>query len=557
MKFYSIFTAVFLVQLGVFAKLPDKKTVCSATINSSEEINTFKKNFNPQLWNFVELAANSGAKAGEDWFHNACRQKVQCDVLILSGHFGGSFWGDKSKQTLSLDTMENSSCEQDCSGILKRPAEVFLFGCNTLAGKEKDSRTPEEYEQALIDHSGMSRAQAQQVVAYRYSLYGNTFSDRMTHVFSKTKRIYGFSSISPTGRTIQPFLNNYLVQTKSQYENFNIMNVKLNTQLNVPLMSSLKNFPIAQIAGADVNNASPPMKPYCYLGSGEISRLDKIKYIKTTLESGKALTIIPYITNFISRMKFQGVSFTQEEENVLNSLQSNHKLKSEFKTFLTLEGDVYLKLKYDILSLMRDLNIIVGEEFEREIKNVLKISFKAGFDWTKKDVLCSINQKVELDSSDVPSNLWESSEFIIALGCLKPSDDAIQSKLLEIYIDGEKRMSDIALDSLKKMGALSPATHKKLIDFILSNKAPSKLREALMLATASIEKNPYKNDQMLKLVFEVILKQQDTKFRNLGIILLACLKPTDTDSLNKMKAFAEVEKEYELKMRMMSILNRY
>ncbi|MFZ4403485.1 MAG: hypothetical protein ACOYOK_05225, partial [Pseudobdellovibrionaceae bacterium] len=74
-----------------------KKTVCSITINSDEEINTFKKNLSPDLWNFVELTTLNSGGANQDnkkdWMKNACAAKPSCDILLISGHFGGSFFG--------------------------------------------------------------------------------------------------------------------------------------------------------------------------------------------------------------------------------------------------------------------------------------------------------------------------------------------------------------------------------------------------------------------------------------------------------------------------------
>lgn len=206
---------------------------------------------------------------------------------------------------------------------------------------------------------------------------------------------------------------------------------------------------------------------------------------------------------------------------------------------------------------MRDLSIVTKESFVSKSRDVLRNSIKDGFGWKKKQVLCSIDEKIEIQFSDVPEKIWEDSEWIIALGCIKPSDDAIQSKLLDIYFGDDQRLSSTAFDSVKNMLPLGPASHRKLINFILSNPSSNKFRDVLAMATPSIEGNPYKSDQLLSLAFNVMLKSEDSKLRNMGIILIANLRPKDADSLNKLKAFADVEKEYELKMRMMSILNRY
>ena len=140
------------------AKLnPKQPTVCTVTINSENEkqvFQTYLKDFN-----FIELA--DGERDG--WLKRACAKNIQCDILLVSGHFGGTFFG-KSEYKLSMTDLEESSCEQSCDGIIKRPKEKFLMGCNTLAGKAKDTRSPEEYVRVLMA-DGLTRQQAQQIAA--------------------------------------------------------------------------------------------------------------------------------------------------------------------------------------------------------------------------------------------------------------------------------------------------------------------------------------------------------------------------------------------------------
>ncbi|MGE5086924.1 MAG: hypothetical protein ACM3MG_11530, partial [Bacillota bacterium] len=193
-----------------------KKTVCSMTINSDNEIEAFKKGLPKDQFDFVELTL-SGKDSGDDqnWLRNSCKMGVKCDVLVVSGHFAGSFFGSSGLK-LSIEDLESASCDQSCSGIFHDPKEVFLFGCNTLAGKNQDSRSPEQYVQVLVE-DGFSYEEARAVASFRYSPLGSSFSDRMSRVFSKVPRIYGFSSIAPSGENGTPYLKNYLKTTGSTY----------------------------------------------------------------------------------------------------------------------------------------------------------------------------------------------------------------------------------------------------------------------------------------------------------------------------------------------------
>ena len=127
-----------------------KPTICTVTINSSEEKEVFQSHLGEDF-NFVELtdfATRSvldtgygnipqGPEIYNDWFLRACQKGVECDILVISGHFGGSFFGSSGLH-LGLTELQSRSCQQACDGILKKPKEVFLFGCNTTAGKDQD-----------------------------------------------------------------------------------------------------------------------------------------------------------------------------------------------------------------------------------------------------------------------------------------------------------------------------------------------------------------------------------------------------------------------------------
>ncbi|RYZ66976.1 MAG: hypothetical protein EOP05_18370, partial [Proteobacteria bacterium] len=189
-----------------------RQTVCTITINSTEERETFQKSLDPAKFKFVELTSFDGGvktadRAQSPWFENACKAKVQCDMLVVSAHFGGIFFGSSGYQ-IPIDTLEQNSCSSSCDGILRKPKEVFLFGCNTLAAKEKDARTQDQYAQVLVEH-GLDRAQADRIAETRYGAVGATFKDRMRRIFDRTPHIYGFSSISPSGANVRPALRRY------------------------------------------------------------------------------------------------------------------------------------------------------------------------------------------------------------------------------------------------------------------------------------------------------------------------------------------------------------
>jgi hypothetical protein len=189
--------------------LARKYTVCSLTITTEDEIEEFREHLDPKDFEFVELTPAEGrAFRMRPWFGDACSSDVQCDVLVISAEFAGSYFQDGGLN-LPLQELEERSCGRQCGGILHRPLEVFLFACNSLASKERDRRTPDEYLQVLLDH-GFDRAQAERVVAARYGELGSSFSETTRRVFAGVPLIYGFDSQAPSGRNVRPFVDAYL-----------------------------------------------------------------------------------------------------------------------------------------------------------------------------------------------------------------------------------------------------------------------------------------------------------------------------------------------------------
>lgn len=184
-------------------------TVCTMTFNSSDEKNEMRNLYQKNGVRFVELVP---ADRQDDWLDNACRSGVQCDVLLVSGHFGGVFFGESSGLSLSLPEIEQASCRRECEGIFKRPKDVMLYGCNTLAGKKRDHRTFEQYVQVLV-RDGFDRELAENVALTRYADLGLTMAERFATAFAETPRIHGYHSTGPLGKHVAPHLRKALQST--------------------------------------------------------------------------------------------------------------------------------------------------------------------------------------------------------------------------------------------------------------------------------------------------------------------------------------------------------
>lgn len=183
------------------------KTVCTITVNSPDERESFRRHLPPGDYRFVELVE----RGRPDWLASACQQRVQCDALVISGHFDGGteFYTDKLDQGefLSVEEMERASCSDSCPGVFSQLKEVYLFGCNTLKPEPRLAVT-DDIVRGLL-RSGQSAADAARVAQLLGERHAESNRDRMRHIFKDVPVIYGFSSLAPLGRTAGPLLDRY------------------------------------------------------------------------------------------------------------------------------------------------------------------------------------------------------------------------------------------------------------------------------------------------------------------------------------------------------------
>ena len=180
----------------------EAKTVCAMTFNSENERAVFTKNLAPLGYDIVELTPEN---KDPRWFSSACKSQIKCDILLLSGHFGGLFFGEGGKtSTLAVQELISARESRSCENILDAQA-VYLMGCNTLASKVKDHRTIDQYLRVLVN-DGFPLNLAENVASARYLNFGQSMGEIMTQIFVKSKMIAGFDSTGPLGAQAAPLL---------------------------------------------------------------------------------------------------------------------------------------------------------------------------------------------------------------------------------------------------------------------------------------------------------------------------------------------------------------
>ena len=185
-----------------------KRTVCTITVNSSDEKEMFRQRLPADQYEFVELVE----RGRPDWLASACRQGVRCDLLVISGHFDGSteFYSDQvaASEFLPVAEMERASCSDSCPGLFSQLKEVYLFGCNTLSA-DAVKFTSSEVGRSLV-RAGYKPEDARRLARSLDQLHGESSRDRMRRIFTNVPVIYGFSSVAPLGPTAANLLGRYL-----------------------------------------------------------------------------------------------------------------------------------------------------------------------------------------------------------------------------------------------------------------------------------------------------------------------------------------------------------
>lgn len=205
---------------GRYEPLPSgaRQTVCTLTVNSADEREAFRRFLDPAKYDHVELlsVAENGRFVPRDdhWLKRACNAGLRCDILVASGHFAEAFLGD-SGFDVPLGDLTAASCGGGCRSFFESIREVYLFGCNTLAGRAPDHRSPSLYAKVLTE-DGVPPHRAQRVSARRYTTYGRSIEEEMTSLFPRAKAIYGFTSVGPSGPSVAPFLARYLPQAYAE-----------------------------------------------------------------------------------------------------------------------------------------------------------------------------------------------------------------------------------------------------------------------------------------------------------------------------------------------------
>lgn len=401
---------------------PKKLNACMMTINSDDEKKVFTK-YNSNEFNIIELVSSD-----PNWFQRACRAfetaKAECDILLVSAHFGGAFFGDNATR-VPLEELEEVSCMRTCEGILRAKRwsgrRQQFFGCNTLADKDDDHRTPEAYRQVLIQ-DGFTPAQAQEIAAARYSPIGSSFHDRMARVFQGVPRLYGFSSRAPLGKDIRPRLERYY-RTVGNYRRY-LERLAKKGQDDYALKGALKKWKFRESKGSTQDD------PACVL-MRPAPRLERLRWVRTAIrDPEERMAYAVFMSRFFLRNERDGVPWTAEEKAVLEQITNDKEARDDIGGLLAHSVPGLESLQIGMLNLGRSVGWWDAEGYSAGVERVLGPIFATNLTLEAKDRVCSMGVPMNLPLARLPARPW-TTNTLQAIECMVPTSQEVTEALID------------------------------------------------------------------------------------------------------------------------------
>ncbi|AHI04585.1 hypothetical protein BDW_00375 [Bdellovibrio bacteriovorus W] len=457
MKFLFFALVLFFSPLVLSAQ----PTICTITINSAEEREVLKELYGNSA-NIHELVPEGNRDP--HWLQKACQSQVQCDSLLISGHFGGVFFGEGHSTTLDLREIEKRSCDNSCPGIFSKPKDVFLMGCNTLSTKTPDKRSTEEYVEVLLQN-GFPRDLAERVAFARYSNYGMSIGQLFASAFPNAERLHGFTSTSPLGKVAGPQLKRALSKTSATQFFQTGPDTKALSQVFTGL-------------GFRIVEPRKEIDPtYRQLSCGSLSQESK-ELENAVLILSKKENLEKYyepILNSMGNSQFMGLL-----KSAVTKSQSTRMHFLEFFSSIEKAKSLPLKMQIQVYQFKEKMGLISSQDLmDLKIKS-LRSRLSKKVDFIVTDQICSMKNEiadVELRHAWLSNQNGELAHFLPRMAsCFGRYDDEV---FLTLYRLGTNHDPTVRREALR---ALAPKLSKDDKDFFQLVSDDWNLRDQMDLA---------------------------------------------------------------------------
>ena len=384
----KVVLALLVLLAAVTPARADKTTVCTITVNSADEKEAFRRNLPPDKYRFVELVEHGRA----DWLSSACRAGVQCDALIISGHYdgGNEFFSEhvEASEFLPVAELERVSCSGSCPGLFSRLKEVYLFGCNTL--NPEANRSVSTNAVATLVEGGLPKAEAERLVRSLNARYGESSRDRMRLVFNDVPVIYGFSSVAPLGPTAAGILNRYFQSAGTSEVATGRPSSRLLGQFSAHSLTVTRG-----MTDADPN--AGVRRDVCQFADDRSSTARKIAFVHQLLQRP-----MPEVRMFMDRIQRYVASLDEGERQdreiatALAAIAQDTPMRERYLAYARDADPAALRAR--MLGLASDLGWLTAEEHRTELVSLFgDLLARDGAGPAEVDLVCTLNEGHQFD----------------------------------------------------------------------------------------------------------------------------------------------------------------
>jgi hypothetical protein len=445
----TLLVVALLAAVGATDARAGKRTVCTITVNSPDEREVFRQRLPEGEYEFVELVEHGRP----DWLASACRQGVQCDVLVISGHFDSQteFYSDRlaKRESLAVSEMERASCSDSCPGVFSHLKEVYLFGCNTMNALPIASTSPEA-ERSLV-RSGHTPAEAQQLARVLDQRHGESSREHMRRIFVNVPAIYGFTGQAPLGPTAAVHLNRYFESASPAELGSGRANPRL---LNYFAASSM-------VVAGGLTDPDPQLdyqRDVCHFVDERLSPADKLGFLHDLLRRDMA-----EVRMFLGRVEEVFASFTPSERETPSYLRARDEIARDASTrdrYLRFAEDADLpRTRARMIELAGSLGWLSPAEQRAElVRMVGDLIARGSIGASEVDLICSLNDGGKLDDERRQLNpspqLTGKANNAAALACLGSAEgrarvltaltspDDAEVEIAQVYLN-HRPMTDV------------------------------------------------------------------------------------------------------------------
>lgn len=395
------------------------KTVCTVTVNSPDEKESFRRHLPEDRYRFVELVE----RGRPDWLASACQAQVACDVLVVSGHYdgGNEFFSDQLdvQEFLPVSELERVSCSGSCPTLFSRLKEVYLFGCNTL-NPEPQSGASAEIVRSLV-REGHTREQAERELAALVAVQGEASRDRMRQIFPGVPVIYGFSSTAPLGPTAGSVLDRYFRSVGDR----EIARGRASSRL----LGAFSVFGLSSTQGLGPKDPQRAARAdMCQFADERLATATKLAFVHALLQRhvGEARLYLDRIQRLMGSLDAPARA-NPAIAQVLEQLASDGAARERLLDYARDSDRPTVRVR--LLNLARDVGWLSAEQRRDELAEMLReLQAQTGLGVAEVNLACTLNEDHALDGA---------YNLAIAPGSL--ADDVVHAAVRACMGSGEDR----------------------------------------------------------------------------------------------------------------------